>query len=311
MRMWKNIKVVESFSKLNKILDLLSNLLIYKSEYIIESIDYYNLFASKNQLFEKYYELWLFQYNWSIRYYIGEKNCKFEYDNSVLGIPIFPYLKTLYGKLFLKILELYDNKIDLVILSEEDFNSLKEHTTTFNNIQICNYSYYSHKLLKEINFKLSQVNKTGIYGFKDIYRIIKKLSIIYYIEEDSYIKSFFLNLNKNKEFIWEWWNKNFNGKYKGIARTLDLWMLKDNIFNDWDIIIADNTSVTYMRYILKAWWIITMNNNILSHASIVSRELWLPLILGVDNIFLKIFDGDLIEIESVTWQIVILKRFYE
>jgi len=96
---------------------------------------------------------------------------------------------------------LYDNKIDLVILSEEDFNSLKEHTATFNNIQICNYSYYSQKLLKEINFKLSQVNKTGIYGFKDIYRIIKKLSIIYYIEEDSYIKSFFLNLNKNKEFI--------------------------------------------------------------------------------------------------------------
>lgn len=87
------------------------------------------------------------------------------------------------------------------------------------------------------------------------------------------------------------------GDYKGIARViLDPKKIKE--FNEGDIIITSMTRPDFTPLMKKAGAIICDEGGITSHASIVSRELGIPCIIGTKVASKIIKNGDYIEIKD-------------
>ncbi len=256
-----------------------------------------------------------------VHIYLPEEHINF--TPSHLNIPIFPPGEK-YIRAYTKCMEYYGWNIEMIVyngeLSSDIYRNIAIH-----GLQFFDMNYETIRDGKNIDYKIKNCRSSAC--MQDAVRIVLYYTFLYaYIEKltqvnwqnrlnDNILLQIFTPIDHERKFQGIGWNI---GKWKrrGYARVLDrenLWTKNAwyNHFNTWDIIIAHSTDVYYMSYIFEAGWIVTENSNLLSHASLISRELWLPLVLGVENIFLKIFSWDLIEIDSDSWEIIILKRFWE
>ncbi|MFH1770873.1 MAG: PEP-utilizing enzyme [archaeon] len=88
-----------------------------------------------------------------------------------------------------------------------------------------------------------------------------------------------------------------SGIARGTARIVPD-VSKVKVFNKGDILIASMTRPEYTTLMKKAAAIVTNEGGITSHASIVSRELGIPCVMGT-KIATKIFkDGDMVEVNA-------------
>lgn len=74
-----------------------------------------------------------------------------------------------------------------------------------------------------------------------------------------------------------------------------------------DILVALGTDFNFMDAMINSAGIITQEGGILSHASVVSRELGKPCLIGVENIFNKLPNGSYIELDATNEVIRILE----
>src|SRR3989344_305622 len=90
--------------------------------------------------------------------------------------------------------------------------------------------------------------------------------------------------------------------YRGNAKGRVKIVTPENIdlvdFEEGDILVADNTDVRFIDLMKKAAAIITERGGILSHASIVARELKKPCIVGVMGVTTKLKIGDMVEVNA-------------
>ena len=97
------------------------------------------------------------------------------------------------------------------------------------------------------------------------------------------------------------------GKIEGIAKiiftTSDITKMKKG-----DILVAPNTRPEYVTAMKKAAAIITDEGGITSHAAIVSRELGLPCVIGLQNATDTLKDGDLIFVNANHGIVNVVKR---
>ncbi len=78
-------------------------------------------------------------------------------------------------------------------------------------------------------------------------------------------------------------------------------------FDDGDILICLMTSPDYVPLMKHAGAVVTQEGGILSHAAIISREMKVPCLVGVNGLLDQINDGDMVEINANKGTIKILK----
>ncbi len=88
---------------------------------------------------------------------------------------------------------------------------------------------------------------------------------------------------------------------KGTAYTFDQ-------IQKGDILVCPKTDPSWVPILGKVSGIITEGGGLLSHAAIVSRELKIPCIVGVAEVFNKLKDDYLIEMNGKTGEITILEK---
>lgn len=88
----------------------------------------------------------------------------------------------------------------------------------------------------------------------------------------------------------------YAGKVQGRARVINAEQISIVQFGEGDILITDNTDVRFLSLMKKAGAIVTDRGGILSHASIIARELKTPCIVGTQSATRLIKDGDLVEV---------------
>ena len=89
--------------------------------------------------------------------------------------------------------------------------------------------------------------------------------------------------------------------YLGMARGTARLMMGQKDFKRFkrgDILIAPNTRPEYVPIMKIAGAIVTEEGGITSHAAIVSRELKIPAVVGVQGILDAVKDGDLVEVDA-------------
>ena len=100
-------------------------------------------------------------------------------------------------------------------------------------------------------------------------------------------------------------NPSYAGKVSGRVRIIptivDLSSMKDG-----EILVCPMTNTDYMPAIRKAAGIVTDHGGILCHASIISRELKIPCIVGTKIATQVLKDGDLVEVDANKGEIKIL-----
>ncbi|MCL5430459.1 MAG: PEP-utilizing enzyme [Candidatus Marsarchaeota archaeon] len=75
-----------------------------------------------------------------------------------------------------------------------------------------------------------------------------------------------------------------------------------------EILVAKATSVDFVPAMRRSAAIITETGGITSHAAIISRELGVPCIIGVENATRMLNNGDLVDLDATNGTIKILKR---
>lgn len=101
------------------------------------------------------------------------------------------------------------------------------------------------------------------------------------------------------------------GVARGLAKIISSeYSLKKQFskFKDGDILVTQMTTPNYLPILRKASAIITDEGGILCHATIVSRELNIPCIVGTKNATKVFKDGDLIEVDANKGTIKIIKN---
>ncbi|MFH0829460.1 MAG: PEP-utilizing enzyme [Candidatus Kerfeldbacteria bacterium] len=90
--------------------------------------------------------------------------------------------------------------------------------------------------------------------------------------------------------------------FSGVVRGKAHFMLTQSDFPKFkpgEILIAPNTRPEYVPIMKKAAGIVTEEGGITSHAAIVSRELRIPAIVGVQGILEAVKNGDRVEVDAV------------
>lgn len=293
---------------------------------------FWNLFSRKKDeeiYLSPYHRMWWYYPDFAsivfgerkphVHVYLSVNNTTF--TPSHLNIPIFPPGEKNI-RAYTQCMELFGGNLKIIVY-DESFVWKDVKTVDIGDLHFFDVDFEIFHAHKTIQFKLNQ-NWSAAF-ISDTIRIISYYSNLYSYFSlidgvkselcDTIVHSIFKPLDTQREMCWLGWNLG-RWKVRWIARVLDrdnLWNRTEwfNRFDDGDIIIAHSTDVYYMSYIFRAGGIITENANLLSHASLISRELWIPLVLGVENIFMNIFSGDTIELDSDTGAITILKRFWE
>lgn len=97
-----------------------------------------------------------------------------------------------------------------------------------------------------------------------------------------------------------------SGIYRGEAIIIDKVDLSIDVSNK--IIVTESTDPGWVFLIENAGAIITERGSLLSHTSIITRELEKPAIVGIPDITKTIKSGDIIEINGTTGEVKILTR---
>lgn len=95
-----------------------------------------------------------------------------------------------------------------------------------------------------------------------------------------------------------------SGTIKGTVRVFKEFEMPDKI--DFDIIVAKNTDPGWSLLIGLCKGMIIENGGILSHAAIVSRELGIPTVIGVEGATKKLVTGQTVELNGATGIIKII-----
>jgi phosphohistidine swiveling domain-containing protein len=164
-----------------------------------------------------------------------------------------------------------------------------------------NYKGFKQLTPEEIIFYLRHHVKVP----KNLIEERLRLCTYYFNEEDGYLLSYKLGLeilneiekfdNKNNELKGQCASK---GSVKAKAFVVKSSLCDMSNFKEGMILIAPATSADFVPYMKKALGIITEMGGITSHAGIVSRELGIPCIVGVNNITKNIKTNDLIELNA-------------
>ena len=96
------------------------------------------------------------------------------------------------------------------------------------------------------------------------------------------------------------------GKVKGKLRVFSTFEIPEEI--DFDIIVASNTDPGWTSLMGLSKGMIIENGGILSHAAIVSRELGIPTVIGVESATKILKTGQLVEINGSTGSIQIISE---
>jgi phosphohistidine swiveling domain-containing protein len=89
--------------------------------------------------------------------------------------------------------------------------------------------------------------------------------------------------------------------YPGVVRGIARVMLRQRDFPRFkrgEVLVAANTRPEYVPIMKRAAAIVTEEGGITSHAAIVSRELKIPAVVGVQGILDVINDGDRVEVDA-------------
>src|SRR3989344_5610394 len=89
----------------------------------------------------------------------------------------------------------------------------------------------------------------------------------------------------------------YPGTARGVARLM-LGQKDFKRFHRGDVLIAPNTRPEYVPIMKIAGAIVTEEGGITSHAAIVSRELKIPAVVGVQGILDAVKDGDMVEVDA-------------
>ncbi|KKW44209.1 MAG: Phosphoenolpyruvate synthase [Parcubacteria group bacterium GW2011_GWA2_56_7] len=90
------------------------------------------------------------------------------------------------------------------------------------------------------------------------------------------------------------------GSHRGTVRVCSPEKLNFMLFNDGDILVADNTDVRFLPFMKRAGAIVTERGGMLSHAAITARELGVPCVVGVKGLLAALQDGMLVEVDGGT-----------
>lgn len=97
------------------------------------------------------------------------------------------------------------------------------------------------------------------------------------------------------------------GFAKGIAKII-LSQADFSKFNQGDVLVTSMTKSDFMSLIEKASAIVTNENGLSTHATMISRELNIPCIIGTKTATTQIKDGDLVEVRAKHGTVRILKK---
>lgn len=310
-----NRKHIESLHKLKKVSLFFDNFQIEKGKEI-----YFSPTHTLYYLFPDYASVFLGERESHIHIYIHKDNYRFE--TSHYNIPIFPSWDKLL-RAYIDLMDFFWWNLELIVYDDKLINSDEELINIW-GISFLGIPYQIKHARRNIEFKLlhewsanSEVEAMLVAvqwrSFIKYNISIKKNISLNSVIVESIFK--YLDLHYGRNFKGLAWNK-WKWKTIWIARVLHRHQLKYqnewfNSFDKWDIVVAHSTDVFYMKYIFDSSGIITENNNLLSHASLISRELNLGLCLWIQNIFLKIFDWDTIEVDSDEGAVRVISRFWE
>lgn len=129
------------------------------------------------------------------------------------------------------------------------------------------------------------------------YFLIDKNDIFFTGKKDyQYYKNIFCNLTADKKVVGQ---RAYPGKVKGVAKVfLNYENSKD--FKKGEIMVSVNSNPKLMSIIKKAGAIVTDEGGITCHASIISRELKIPCVVGTKNATEVLKDGDIVEVDANT-----------
>jgi pyruvate,water dikinase len=77
---------------------------------------------------------------------------------------------------------------------------------------------------------------------------------------------------------------------------------------DGDILATYATDPGFVVLFATASGILTERGSLLSHAAIVSREMGIPCIVGIEDLMSRLKDGDLVEMDGNTGRITIIQQ---
>jgi len=181
---------------------------------------------------------------------------------------------------------------------------------------------------KEIVKKKYRKKIEGIFGFKNFYELMQNsvLQLLYkhpgifrfkepipkiFIENIRYVapsaKYFIFPLEKEKPGEIKGMGAS-PGKIKGRVKICPWVKEAFKKIKKGEILVCPKTDPSWMPILTKVSGVITECGGLLSHAAIVSRELKIPCIVGVKEVFKKLKDGDFIEINGETGEIKILEK---
>ena len=87
-----------------------------------------------------------------------------------------------------------------------------------------------------------------------------------------------------------------------IVRTLE----DMNNFNGGDILVSESTCIDFVPVMRRAAAILTEMGGITSHAAIVSRELGVPCIVGINSLLKMLQNGQIVEVNANEWVVKVV-----
>jgi len=226
---------------------------------------------------------------------------------------------------------------DLVVADkefEQDFSNLKIEGRALLNDQYFSVNNYLEQVLKKISVA-TDIDLASLYFYKwkeivdllygkkiDIPDQVERLTFITYVDGDEKITLFGEEARKKIIFFQNAHEKQLTdlsgtvangGKVVGIVRILDQGYEHKNLskflddMHKGEILVAETTSPEIMVACQKAAAIVTNQGGLMSHAAIVSRELGIPCVVGVEGATTKLKNGDVVEVDANNGIIRILK----
>lgn len=190
------------------------------------------------------------------------------------------------------------------------------------------FNYYRRRIFAEMAKRLNiSEDVLKLFKIEELEKIVKtnkfdknlikkraKLSIcildekgieILSIESESYWRKVLNNSKKDIDYIGE--IACSKGKIKGTVSIVhNVSDMKK--FKQGHILVSSRTYPDLLPVMKKASAIVSELGGLLSHASIVARELDIPCLVGVRNIATKLKDGDIIEVDTDKGFVKVIKQ---
>jgi phosphoenolpyruvate synthase/pyruvate phosphate dikinase len=223
-----------------------------------------------------------------------------------------------------KIAKQYKQEKDLIDLFLT-YSDLKEWKNFWREELAFKYSF----LMKEVSIRCNVgLEELSFYTYTELEQLIKrnlKLSVteidmrkasslfvfyknkVYVVTDTGFLKKFNVAFQHKQEDDFLKGSVAFAGKIKGIVKVIignqDFHKIKEG-----DILVTSTTRPDYLPVMQKSAGFITNEGGLLSHATIVARELKKPCIIGTKIATKVLKDGDLVEVDAEKGIVRIIKK---